>query len=141
MPRRSAKRHARGLRNNATDTERYLWRYLRRRHISGFKFRRQVSIGPYIVDFVSFEAQVIVELDGGQHTEAQAYDTRREAWLNTQGYCILRFWNDQVFNETSEVLEVIRQACLTPTPTFPQGEPVREVHRLAPFSLWEKGWG
>ena len=61
-----------------------------------------------------------MEIDGGQHTESHVQDAKRDAWLETQGYRILRFWNDQVFMETDAVLNVILQMCLTPTPTLPR---------------------
>ena len=81
------------LRQNMTDAERLLWRHLRGHRLGGVKFRRQQAIGPYIVDFVHFGARIVVEADGGQHNES-ASDERRDAWLQSQGFRILRFWND-----------------------------------------------
>lgn len=110
---------ARELRKNLTDAERAIWRYLRLRQIGGQKFRRQQPIGPYIVDFVCHEKKLIVEIDGGQHAELSVYDhdAKRTTWLETQGFHILRFWNNQVLKETDAVKEVIWNALLLPPPT------------------------
>lgn len=106
---------ARELRKNATHTEQFLWRYLCRRQLEGIKFRRQQPIGSYIVDFVNFEKKLIIELDGGQHAVNKFKDTERDNWLKGQGFKVLRFWDNEVFNNVSEVLEVIRQK-LSPSP-------------------------
>jgi very-short-patch-repair endonuclease len=106
---------ARILRRNSTDAERQLWKHLRDRQIEGFKFRRQQPIGKYVVDFVNLEKKVIVELDGQQHALDQS-DKNRDEWLQTEGYTVLRFWNNQVFNNLEGVLESIRGALLTPHP-------------------------
>ena len=92
-------KRARTLRSHLTDAEQVLWRHLRMRQLGGCKFRRQRPIGPYIVDFVCLEKKLIVELDGGQHTEQHRYDTLRDRWLNFQGYEVLRFWNDDVLTK------------------------------------------
>ena len=84
---------ARELRRNQTDAELRLWGYLRARRLLGAKFRRQVPAGRYIVDFLCKELGLIVEADGGQHTEQEIYDARRTAWLEAQGYTVIRFWN------------------------------------------------
>ena len=76
---------ARELRKNPTEGEQALWKHLRMRQLAGYKFRRQQPIGPYIVDFVSFERRVIIEVDGGQHSRQADYDTERTAWLEAQG--------------------------------------------------------
>ena len=73
----------------------------------GFKFKRQVPIGAYIVDFVCLEKRLIIELDGGQHMDNQIYDTKRTDWLMAHGFKVLRFWNNDVFQQTSSILEVI----------------------------------
>jgi len=101
---------ARTLRKNPTDVERALWQHLRRRQLGGDKFRRQQPIGPYIVDFVYFEKRLIIELDGGQHSEQVSYDSERTAWLEAQGFQLLRFWNDQVFKEIEAVKVLILEA-------------------------------
>jgi very-short-patch-repair endonuclease len=101
---------AKTLRKRSTDTERLLWRYLRIKQIEGLKFRRQEPIGNYIADFVCFESKVVVEVDGGQHTASEK-DTERDAWLQSQGFKVLRFWNHDVLTNIKGVLEVIRRNC------------------------------
>ncbi|KXK42237.1 MAG: hypothetical protein UZ02_AOB001001555 [Nitrosomonas europaea] len=81
----------------------------------GLKFKRQKPIGPYIVDFVCFEPRLVVELDGGQHVDQVAYDRKRDALLQAQGFAVLRFWNNQALGETEAVLEAIRLKVLTLT--------------------------
>jgi very-short-patch-repair endonuclease len=98
---------ARELRKNPTEAEQALWKHLRMRQINGCKFRHQQPIGSYIVDFVSFERRMIIELDGGQHSQQVVYDSKRTAWLEAQGYCVLRFWNNQVLEEIEAVKAVI----------------------------------
>ena len=78
--------NARELRKNPTKAEQVLWKHLRMRQVFGHKFRRQQPIGHYIVDFVSFERRVIIELDGGQHSQQVSYDSDRTAWLKVKGY-------------------------------------------------------
>jgi very-short-patch-repair endonuclease len=111
-----SKTKARELRNNPTEAERTLWKHLRLRQLGGYKFRRQQPLGPYIVDFVCFEKRLVIELDGGQHSEQAAYDSERTAWLRRQGFVILRFWDDQVFKETEAVKECIFEALCKPPP-------------------------
>ena len=101
---------ARDLRKNLTDAERRLWQQLKRRQIGTVKFRRQQPIGPFIVDFVCFERRVIVEVDGGQHAEQAPYDEHRTGWLEAQGYCVLRFWNNDVLANTEAVAQAIFDA-------------------------------
>ena len=98
---------SRALRRNPTDAEIRLWHHLRDRRLAGFKFRRQLPIGPYFADFGCAQRRLIIELDGGQHAEQAAPDARRSAYLNEQGYTVIRFWNDQVLKETDAVLEEI----------------------------------
>jgi len=112
-----SKVRARELRKSMTDSERVLWKNLRLRQIEGFKFRRQQPIGNYIVDFVCFEKRLIIEVDGGQHSEHVTYDSKREAWLESQGFKILRFWDNQVLKEIEAVTEVIFEVLSGP-PTF-----------------------
>ncbi len=107
------KQRARELRTRSTDAERCLWYYLRA-HRLGYKFKRQVPIERYIVDFVCYEKHLVIELDGGQHQEQQAYDTRRTAVLSKKGFQVLRFWNHEVLQDIEVVLEAIYQA-LSPT--------------------------
>jgi len=89
-----------------TEAERRLWRGLRMRQMAGFKFRRQVPLGPYIVDFVCLEARLVIEVDGGQHAGSE-HDRVRDAWLEAQGFRMLRFWNSEVLGQTHDVLERI----------------------------------
>jgi very-short-patch-repair endonuclease len=99
--------HARELRKHMTDAERCLWRELKQRQIGGVKFRRQQPIGPFIADFVCFERRIVVEIDGGQHAERVAYDVARTRWLERQGYCVLRYWNNDVLTKTHAVADQI----------------------------------
>ena len=108
---------AKALRQNMTDAERLLWKHLRAHRYMGQKFRRQQPIGPYIVDFVHFGARLIVECDGGQHNENPA-DKRRDAWLQAQGFHVLRFWNHDILNRTESVLSTIFNIL---TPLSPRG--------------------
>jgi len=110
-------KRARTLRSHLTDAEQALWRHLRMRQLGGCKFRRQRPIGPFIVDFVCLEKKLIVEVDGGQHTEQHRYDTSRDRWLNTQGYDVLRFWNDDVLTRIDDVKEAIYRALTEPPPS------------------------
>ena len=96
-----------------TEAELALWRHLRLRQLGSCKFRRQQPIGNYIVDFVCFEKRLIIEVDGGEHSAQAAYDSERDTWLESQGFSVLRFWNNQVLNEMEDVKEVILGA-LTP---------------------------
>ena len=102
MPKRSV--FARTLRVRMTDAERALWFQLRAKRLQDWKFRRQQPIGKYIVDFVCFEAKLVVELDGGQPAEQADADARRTAWLESQDFRVLRFWDDAVLKETDAVL-------------------------------------
>ena len=106
---------ARELRKNQTEAERALWLQVRSRRFEGHKFRRQQPIGPYVVDFVCLEEKLVVELDGGHHSELVASDADRDAWLRSRGFRVLRFWNTQVLGETDAVKQAILQA-LTPSP-------------------------
>jgi len=99
--------NARNLRKNQTDVEQILWQRLRSRQLLNCKFRRQVPFHPYIVDFVCLERFLIIELDGSQHQEQQDYDHKRSAFLNQQGYTVLRFWNNEVIENIEGVLEKI----------------------------------
>jgi very-short-patch-repair endonuclease len=108
MPRRLTP-VARSLRRNATSAERRLWQGLRRQQLAGFRFRRQVILGGFIVDFASFDARLIVEVDGATHSTDQelARDVARTAALAAQGFAILRGTNDDVFRNLDGVLETI----------------------------------
>ncbi|MGZ8184209.1 MAG: DUF559 domain-containing protein [Methylobacter sp.] len=103
--------NARELRKNATDCERLLWQHLRAHRLQGFKFKRQQPLGLYIVDFVCFEARLIIEADGGHHADQSEYDTRRDGWLRSQGFTVLRFWNNEILTNIAGVLERIVEGC------------------------------
>ena len=103
-----ASRRARELRKNPTDTEQRLWAALRRNQLDGHRFRRQVPLGPYVVDFARLRARLVVEVDGGQHADRTDHDTRRDRWLASQGYRVLRFWNSEVSENFDGVLAAIR---------------------------------
>ncbi len=103
---------ARELRRHPTDAELVLWKHLSRRQIGGYKFRRQQPLGKYIVDFVCFEKRLIIELDGGQHFEQVSYDSGRTEWLESQGFRLLRFWNNQVLGEIEGVKQAIYTALM-----------------------------
>ena len=92
------------MRTEPTDAEAALWRLLRGRRFIGFKFRRQVPLGPFIADFLCFEARVIVELDGGQHAESKA-DLGRDAWFAQNGFAVARYWNIDVLGNPEGVWE------------------------------------
>jgi very-short-patch-repair endonuclease len=101
---------ARRLRKNPTDAESWLWRHLRQKQLGGFRFRRQVPLGPYVVDFACLSENLLVEVDGGQHADRIEHDERRAAWLAENGYRVIRFWNNDVLANTEGVLETILRA-------------------------------
>jgi very-short-patch-repair endonuclease len=98
---------ARRLRRNQTDAERVLWFRLRDRRLAGLKFKRQVPINRFIVDFLCSDTNLIVELDGGQHDENKEKNSERTAILESMGYFVLRFWNNDVIRNTDGVLQEI----------------------------------
>jgi len=97
------RKHAREMRRIATDAERKIWLLLRDRRLDGFKFRRQVPFGPYILDFVCFDRKLVVEVDGGQHADSQA-DKVRDAHLQASGLRVVRYWNTDVLKNPDGVL-------------------------------------
>ena len=101
---------ARALRKNQTDAESRLWRLLRNRQVAGAKFRRQVPIDKYIVDFVCMENKLIIELDGGQHAEAKEYDEQRTRELEKRGFQVIRFWNHEVLENMEGVFDSLTLA-------------------------------
>jgi very-short-patch-repair endonuclease len=98
----------RTLRRNPTDAEKAIWKHLRRRQLDGLRFRRQQPIGPYIVDFFCPEAKLIIEIDSGQHVANAAQDARRTAWLESRGYVVIRYWNNDVLGNIEGVLTDLR---------------------------------
>ena len=103
---------AKTLRKRSTDAELLLWQRLKARRLEGIKFRRQQPIDKFIVDFLSFEKRIIIELDGGQHAEVRQKDREREKSLTQAGFKIIRFWNNEVLENLDGVLERIRETCL-----------------------------
>ena len=109
---------AKRMRANPTEAERRLWSVLRGHRLAGFKFKRQQILGRYIVDFVNFEQRLIVEADGSQHAE-NAYDIDRDTWLRSQGFNVVRFWNNEALAETGVVAEAIWRALHESSPPLP----------------------
>ena len=99
-----------------TDAAQVPWRYLRDRQLSGFKFRRQHEIDHYIVDFACAEALLVVDLDGRQHADQVMYDERCTQQLQAMGYCVLRFWNNDVLLDIESVLTVMLDTLASPAP-------------------------
>ena len=95
------------LRSNMSDVEQALWHLLQCRQISGLKFRRQHPFGDYILDFVCLENKLVIEVDGGQHGQQAGYDENRTQKLQAAGFCVLRFWNNEVLKEIESVKEKI----------------------------------
>ena len=118
-----ARDRARQLRKRATDAEKVLSQRLRDKQLSGRRFRRQAPIGDYVVDFVCFNPRLVIELDGGQHAEIgqRKHDQRRTAWLQSEGFRVVRFWNNEVLantdgvtTEIASVLEELSTDCPPP---------------------------
>jgi very-short-patch-repair endonuclease len=107
-------RRAIELRHAATYAEKHLWHFLRKRNLCGYRFRRQVPVGPYIVDFLCAEIGLVIEIDGSQHAQEHTYDERRARFLAAQGLRVLRFWNNEVLQQTDAVLEVVIRALKKP---------------------------
>ena len=109
---------AREMRLNPTEAEKCLWSMLRDRRMPSFKFKRQFVIDPYIVDFICFERRVIVEADGSQHAESE-YERRRAAFLQSQAFSVLRFWNNDILANAAGVFEAIYSELTSPHPPKP----------------------
>lgn len=101
---------ARYLRRNQTNVEKIFWSMLRNRQVSGLKFRRQVPIGNFIVDFVCLDLKFIIELDGGQHAMAVKKDIARTKYLESKGYKVIRFWNNEVIENLEGVFDTLTLA-------------------------------
>ncbi len=99
--------NARKLRKEPTPAEGKLWAYLRGNKLNGINFRRQHAIGNYVPDFCSPKAKLVIELDGSQHLEQEEYDKERTKYLESQGYKVIRFWNNQVMNDMDGVIRAI----------------------------------
>jgi very-short-patch-repair endonuclease len=101
--------NARKLRKSMTDAERAVWRLLRDRRLEGWRFRRQVPVDRYIVDFICFEARLVIEVDGGQHADSES-DKKRDAYLQSHGFRVLRFWNNDALANPDGVQQTILKA-------------------------------
>jgi very-short-patch-repair endonuclease len=123
---------ARDLRRKSTDAESLLWRHLCGRRLAGYKFRRQLPMGRYIVDFVCSEAKFLVEVDGGQHAENVA-DRERDEYFAEAGFEVLRIWNTEVFKNTAGVLERIHRSLQERLPS-----PATFARDLSPRSARER---
>ncbi len=129
--------HARANRRAMTMAETALWAMLRDRRFSAFKFRRQQPIGSFIADFLCYDARWIVEADGGQHCDS-AYDDRRTAWLESQDFRVIRFWNHEILTQRRDVMDRLFAALNSPSPRSalpsrplpqPQATPSRQRER------------
>ena len=120
---------AKRMRSEPTDAERALWQLLRAKRFVGYKFKRQVPIDRYIVDFVCFADRLIIEADGSQHAESD-YDAERDAYLAGQGFRVLRFWNNDILTNTEGVGEAIWAALQDETST-PSPQPLSRKGRGA----------
>jgi len=98
------------MRRDQTEAEAKLWSRLRAHRMGGVHFRRQHAVGNYIVDFCSIRRRLAIEVDGSQHLEQEEYDGERTRFLESQGYRVLRFWNEDVMNNIDAVLNTIREA-------------------------------
>lgn len=123
----TALQNARLLRKGMTDAEQKLWQHLRGSRLDGLKFRRQHPVPPYVADFCCVEKMLVVELDGSQHRlEA---DARRTRYLESQGWRVLRFWDNDALMQTEAVLDAIWNACTQPNPhpnSSPDGRRAQE---------------
>jgi len=120
--RTGAVQRARQLRRDSTEAEKRLWHALRSK-LPQYRWRRQMPIGPYFADFACFAEKLVVELDGGQHAAAATQDASRTRFLEAQGYRVLRFWNNDVLDNSDGVLEVIASE-LSSSPSRPQAGPL-----------------
>ena len=107
---------AKSLRKRSTEAEKIVWQKIRAGQLNGFKFKRQQPIGPYIVDYVCFEKNLIIEIDGGQHAVEKDKDIKRDTWLQSEGFVVTRFWNNEIFENLEGVLETIIKKIEAPSP-------------------------
>ncbi len=130
---------ARSQRQKPTEAEKLLWNKLRSMKSGGVKFRRQQPIDGYIVDFIEFDKRLIIEIDGGQHNETQniARDNKRTAYLENQGFHLIRFWDSDVLRNMDGVLEKIRETLAELSPS-PLPLPSRERRKKASLPMRER---
>lgn len=100
---------ARALRKGDNPAEAVLWNEIKGRKLGGYKFVRQFPVGPYFADFLCRERKLVVEVDGSQHADS-SYDENRNAFMRSQGYSVIRFWNDAIFRQRDEVCATILAA-------------------------------
>ena len=117
------KERAKELRKSMTDAESRMWYYLRNRRLNGYKFVREHVIENYIADFVCREKKLVIEIDGGQHMDAVAYDIQRTRCLEANGYRVLRFWNNEVYNNIQGVIDSILNLLDTVPHSTPHPQP------------------
>lgn len=143
---------ARVLRGNQTDAEKRLWSHLCRQQCGGFRFRRQLPLGNFVVDFARLFESLIVKVDGGQHTNRMAQDEARTGWLEGEGYRVIRFWTTMcsrtrmaLSKPSNERCRAIKLSSTAPHPSLLKGEGVksRRFHLLyfPPLERRELGWG
>ncbi|WP_347264866.1 endonuclease domain-containing protein [Nitrobacter sp.] len=120
---------ARRLRQSQTDAERMLWLRLRDRRLAGWKFKRQVPIDRFVVDFCCADGKLVIELDGGQHSIQVAQDAERTQALSAMGYLVLRFWNNDVLTNIEGVLGEILLTLPKTTPIPPHPDPLPDGER------------
>jgi very-short-patch-repair endonuclease len=111
VERRARTSRARSLRRADTRAEAHLWNALRAHRLGGWKWKRQVSFGPFFLDFACVDARLVVEVDGGQHDEQVEYDARRTLFLTRAGWRVIRFWNNEVLTNREGVCLTILEAC------------------------------
>jgi very-short-patch-repair endonuclease len=114
---------ARKLQSRPTDAERKLWALLRAKQLDGYRFRRQVPLGIYVVDFACFSERLILEIDGGQHALSQQKDEARTSWLKARGFRVLRFWNNDVLANPEGVRASILRELRRPESPHPDPPP------------------
>jgi len=132
-------RRARELRRQLTPAERLLWAQLRDRRPGGYKFRGQYPIGPFIADFICFEARLVIEVDGESHDLNYAYDTRRDAWFRSREFRVWRVTNEEVKTNLDGVLATICHLCETEWPlTLSLSHKGRGDSVAAPCDEWRR---
>ena len=100
---------AKKMRRNPTLAKRHMWHYLRNRQLLNCKFKRQYIIGKFVVDFICLEVQLVVEVDGLEHLERKKYDDKRTHFLESKGYSVIRFWNEEILSKPEKVLEILTE--------------------------------